>query len=64
MKMVSSSKRYFVEVEAFTYWPGMLAGIEFFPRKANDGFELVLGLTLFCCNLIYIEFCWLKQHTS
>ena len=55
--MQKRTDKSYIELNFFKSWPGMIFGIEFMPRQAPDGVEFCFGITLFCCNLVYFEYC-------
>ena len=60
-RKVTKTEKFYLEFDFLKYWPGMLLGLEFSPRKAHDGFELLISLTVCCISLFQIEFCLFKK---
>ena len=54
--LLMSSKKVYLNIEFFKFYPGKLIELEIFPHRAKDGFGIDLGLTLLCVNIIFIEF--------
>ena len=59
--MEKKSKKYYFRLDMFKTWPGMMCGLEFWPAKCKQGFEVRGCLCIMFIVIIDFEYCWFKN---